>query len=65
MVLFFCKILVFCFISYGRSIIIRIRERNFEGLLKIKNIVCGVFFECIMFNENEGGVMFFILCLCF
>lgn len=43
MVLSLLKKLVLCFTSLGRSIITRTRERNFEGLLKINNIVCGVF----------------------
>jgi len=45
MVLSLHKKLVLCFTSLGRSIITRIRERNFEGLLKIKNIACGVFLK--------------------
>lgn len=65
MVLSLRKTPVLCFTSHGRSIITRIRERNFEGLLKIKNIACGVFLERIMPNENEGGATFFTSRLCF
>lgn len=46
--------LALCFTSHGRSIITRIRERNFGGLLRIKNIACGAFLERIMPNENGG-----------